>query len=843
MRRWALMGAAGALGVLGVAVATFLAFALLPLGAPLRHRIAETALTHYWGEPVTVEGAVTVQVWPRPALQLENVTSTTDGKAPVHIGMLRVLIADWHRLPFEPVVFALMIERGRFEFPLVGTADAAPGTLLSSPVALFSLLPRLRVEDVVFNFADVEDGWEFTFEVQKVFSRLRDGVEYMDATATLNGTPVTLAFQFDREPHILVPGTLPYGAVMTLGAAGLTSTLKTRSATPTFDENLSMALTVQATSIADLLALAGIARSVDGTANLRAQLFAQPDVLAMRGLALDLDFTDGKRVAVTGGIADLQRATGVDLNVVMDVDPAAKPAVSPRDITITRISGNLQDGRRGLMLAGATVATNAFSQNLKEIGPIEVAAIRRDQSGRVAFYGITVQAGPLDKPVFRLKGNVKDVLDLRGITLSGDFDIPLDDVLAAPDATGPLLGRLAGSATLSDANGDLELERLTAELTGGKIISGTVNLDPRPPVAAGAKVPGTVIDLDFTVPKVSALTAALGSNSAFDGPLSFDGQITRTDDSVASRGRLTIGTTRVDGDLRAVLRDERPFISGKLTSPVIRVDELSPLLNGTPPPRLKIVGAQEPEGGSQLDLVGSSDLDIEITADRIEGGGNSGNGLSARLRLDHGSFRADPVSVNFGGGHIRAAVTSQDGSRLAAKGTGEGWPLGPMFKGAGGMRITGTAGLSFDLSVNLDTKGNLLQTLNGSIVARVRNGSLGTGLLDLAGLGLLGGLFNPAVMKGESVLRCVRVPLRFSDGVGRTDPAIVAETENIEAVARGTLNLASNSVNLMVVPRPLNGGLWSVGYPFTVKGQLDAPSIAVVSSGDTNTRGIAKCAE
>lgn len=829
MRRWALAaGAAG--GLLGITAALGAAFAVLSPAEDLRRHLAERLLTYYWGEPVTVAGPVTVSLRRRAVIEIAGISSSTYGEAPVRLSKLRISLASWLRLPFDPTIFALRLEDGRFEFPLVTDEDAAPGTLLSSPVAFFSVLPRLRLQNVAFDFADADDGWRFTLDVGHVFSRLRDGVEYMDASAKLNGTPVTLSFQFDREPRPPDPGMLPYGAVISIGGPGLKAALRTRSATAAFDQNLLMSLEASTSSLADLLGLAGIAPSINGRADLRAHLLADTDSVAMRGLALDIAMADGLHLSVTGGVLDLFGGTGVDLAAVAEIDTGASPAGSLRDIAVTRLSGRFQDGAHGLMLSDALVETNAFSQSLREIGPIEVAAIRRDDEGRVALVGINVQAGPEDQPVLRLKGDVTDLLDLRGITLSGSFDVPVSDLVVVPAATAGRLGRLVGEAALSDAGSSLALDRLTAEVKDSTVLSGKVSLEPAG--AASENMAAKAVDVAFGTPRLAQLAPLLGASSAFTGPAAFDGKFMRTAESFISEGRFTLGRTEVDGRLTGVLRKDRPFISGKLSSPDIYADELLGLLGdgafAAGPPHLVIAGASAPPGGSQLDLAGSTDLDIQVAAQRIEGGGSAASGLSARLLLEEGAFRADPVHVTFGGGRINAAITGAKGNRLRAKGSGEGWPLGSLFGKAAAFEIKGTAGLSFDLSAD-PTAADPLQSLDGSLVAHIHNAHLATGLLDLAGLGLFGGMFNPAVMTGETNLRCARVPLRLGDGAARTDPVIVAETEHVEAEARGTINFARGTIDLVVVPRPLGGGEGSEGYPFTIKGPIKAPRVALGS--------------
>ncbi|OYX15475.1 MAG: hypothetical protein B7Z15_00370, partial [Rhizobiales bacterium 32-66-8] len=206
----------------------------------------------------------------------------------------------------------------------------------------------------------------------------------------------------------------------------------------------------------------------------------------------------------------------------------------------------------------------------------------------------------------------------------------------------------------------------------------------------------------------------------------------------------------------------------------------------------------------------------------------------------NGEFSADPVQVSYAGGRITAVVTSEGRSVLRAKGTGEGWPLSSFFERNGEFSASGTVRLSFDVSARVAEGADPLHTLDGSVLARVSNGQLGTGLLDLAGLGVFGGLFNPAVMQGHSVLHCVRIPLIFTNGIARTDPVIVVETANVRALAQGTIDPARNAINLFVVPRPLNSS--AAGYSFTVKGRLNAPAISLATgSAPAVLRGAYSC--
>lgn len=834
MRRGLLFGGAGLAIVAALAASLLLAFAWLPATEGLRRQLVAERLSHYWGEPVTISGKVELALWPRPVLRVEGLTSTTDGVSPVQVRELRLLFARWTRMATRPLLFAMAVEDARLEFPLKPSADAAPGTLLSSPVAFFSVLPRLRLKNVVFDFVDPQDNWRFSLDVSQVQSRLRDGVEYLEASASLNGSPLRLAFQFDREPHPPVPEAPPYGAALSVEGPGLSAQVHTRSWRAAFDDNLTLSVAATSSSIGDLLEVAGIARTVDGRGTLAATLLTDPARISARGITLDLDFTSGVRTAITGSVADLLDATGIDLTTVTDIKPGAQPASSLLDITVTRLSGRFHDGPKGLMLSEAELTTNAFSQNLRDIGPISVASIRRDDAGRVALIGISIQGSPDPDPLFHLTGNVGDTLGIKDISLAGDFDLPLDDVLDVPDSADGKLGRLVGAAAITDAGGPVRLETFSAELRGSDLLSAGLKLRD----ASATRPDESVMEVTLDVPKLAPLAKVLGTSTSFSGGVGFSGTFERKGQAVRSKGRLDIGRTQVNGTLSAEVKDGRPRIFGPLSSPSVHVDELSNLLfggpDGAPKPRIAVAGVHVDQARS-LDLAHAVDLDIDVKADRIEGIGVSAGNLSATLRLDKGTFKADPVTVTIGRGRLQAALTEADGERMRIKGSGEGWPLEGLAGGSTHLIRSGTVAASFDVTADFGAEGNPLRTLDGGVTARIEDGNLGTGMLDLAGLGLFGSLFNPAVLSGESHLRCVRIPLQFSAGVGRTDPAIIVETEHVRAVGRGTVNMARETVDLDFTPRPLNGG--GAGYSFTVKGPLAKPAVALGGKTQAPVRG------
>ncbi|QTL04935.1 hypothetical protein J5J86_06380 [Aquabacter sp. L1I39] len=847
MVRWALR-AVLALGVLaGLLAGAFLLLARLPAADPLRRSLVERGLTQIWGQPITVKGEVSITFRPRLAVHARQVVSAAEGEE-AEIGELVLALAPYAELRPDSPFFGFALADARFNILIHQRLNPAPGSILASPVRLLQHLPHLKLDRVSVDFNDPERGWRFLLDVDRLRTFPEDGREKGVAKGKLNGRPLDLSFVFDREkeqPEFATGDERPYGAKILFGSEGLSGSLVVRAPDLEFENHMVASLTARTTNLDDLLALARIAPIGGGSGYMSAELGIESHALSVPRLKVDFTLPEGARVTLDGKVDDALRGKGIALNAVADIDPDAPPAVSIRDIAVTRLSGHFLNGPRGLMLNNIHIGTNAFAESLREIGPIQVARVERGPDGEVALRGISVVAGPENKPIFRLTGSIGDVLDFSQVELAGSIDIAVSDVLLLPGGSAGDLGRFVGNIAVSDADGTLGINAFTAELQDTDLITAklALTLDDLPRTKGPQP---TQFNADINVPHWQHFVRALGVSSDFDGPARFSGDITGTVDSLKADGKVELGRTRIDGTLTSEARGDRSFVSGQIHSPMLYVDELREVFrrnDDSPPiPRIAIVGASAPDGGSQLDILASTDADVKVSADRLDGSGEGASGIEARIKLEHGVLRGDPVRVRYGGGTIEAIVTNEGEAVLRAKGGGQGWPLASFMRGSkGGVSASGTVRLDFDVTARLGVDTDLLRTLGGTATARVRNGRLGTGMLDLAGLGVLGGLFNANVMKGESPLRCVKVPLAFTNGVGRTDPVIVIETDAVQALGRGTINLVRNTVDLYMVPRPLRAPNGPAGYSFTVKGNLSSPAIGMASGGGAGLKGNYRC--
>ena len=138
---------------------------------------------------------------------------------------------------------------------------------------------------------------------------------------------------------------------------------------------------------------------------------------------------------------------------------------------------------------------------------------------------------------------------------------------------------------------------------------------------------------------------------------------------------------------------------------------------------------------------------------------------------------------------------------------------------------SGTLHASFDIAGNTSSVQSFLGTLSGNALISMRNGSIQTQLLDLAGLGVLPWLFSDD-RKPVAPIVCMRAPLYFKNGRISTEQTVV-ETELVQLVVWGSVDLAQKYLDVIGQPREIGKPLSRSPWPFTIAGAMSDPKVKV----------------
>ncbi|HZY34221.1 MAG TPA: AsmA family protein [Rhodanobacter sp.] len=312
------------------------------------------------------------------------------------------------------------------------------------------------------------------------------------------------------------------------------------------------------------------------------------------------------------------------------------------------------------------------------------------------------------------------------------------------------------------------------------------------------------------------------------------------------RGR--VGGSDLAGNLVFVTGGKRPKLSGDVHSKLLQFADLAPLIgadsntektqrgDATPQPADKLL----PVEPFRTDRWKAMDADVNFTGARIvRSAALPIDSPSTHLVLDNGVLHLDPLSFGLAGGTVRSNITldsNQAPMRGVLKLDARHLKLKQLFPTFEPMRasfgeINGDAAL--------DAQGNsvaaLLGSANGELKLLMNDGAISKTLLETAGLNvgniIIGKLFGDKTVR----INCAATNMVARNGLFDMR-LFVFDTDDAMIDVTGTVNLASEKLDLDVKPHTKGFRVFSLRSPLYVRGTLKNPNVGV-QAGPLLARG------
>ena len=142
--------------------------------------------------------------------------------------------------------------------------------------------------------------------------------------------------------------------------------------------------------------------------------------------------------------------------------------------------------------------------------------------------------------------------------------------------------------------------------------------------------------------------------------------------------------------------------------------------------------------------------------------------------------------------------------------------------------VTDLANIRADLALRGSASGrspkSLASTFTGSVNLVAGEGEIASSVFELIAADLVWALVPKGSDGGKAKLTCVLSRIDFVDGVG-TLSAFALVTKRMRTKGSGTVDLASEKLNLTFYPRPNNTSLLSLSTPIRVTGSISDPRV------------------
>ena len=225
-------------------------------------------------------------------------------------------------------------------------------------------------------------------------------------------------------------------------------------------------------------------------------------------------------------------------------------------------------------------------------------------------------------------------------------------------------------------------------------------------------------------------------------------------------------------------------------------------------------------------------MKIDLHIRKIRGAKNYVQNVRARGSYEDGIAKLDPLIMKFIDGAMEASLradTNRKPIALATKGRVDKLDMGRFLTSLDlTPLVTGALNSTFEVSAQAGSGAEILASLNGTIKAEIWGGAFASRLIDLGGQNVVRWMFSKSAGSGEARLLCAVAKLDFTDGRAVANP-IVIETENVQVIGTGNIEIAEDALALSFRTRPKRPEIVDVATDFTVEGKLTAPAVKLKS--------------
>jgi uncharacterized protein involved in outer membrane biogenesis len=538
-------------------------------------------------------------------------------------------------------------------------------------------------------------------------------------------------------------------------------------------------------------------------------------------LALTLE---GTRLANAewGTRPDMLEARRLDLEVALR--PLLSKRLEIRRIVFDGVSLWLEtsaDGRRNWVMQGESAPARG-KEPAPHSEPLTIDLARAD----VGDSTITLYDG---------KTGDAATLALERVSLSADG--PTDKIeaqvrlreqpLSIKGHIGTIASALAGADNLA-LDLALALEGATVSIKGG--------------VGLAAKAGTASVDFEGDVRDTAALARLMGSDPRLPLPLRFSGHLEQDGArSLLPVFRLTAAGQTLGGNGMFDARGPRPRLELAMQADAFDLDALLPArASGAvpkPTPGGRVFSDQRP----QIPELPAVDARIDLKAGKLRlPGMPPTSAVHITLIASEGKVALQPLAFRLGSGSVDAIVAMQVRSgrvpEVSARLRSSGITLQEWLALTGDARRVsgGRTELSIDLQASGRSAHELAQSLNGELQVEVgpmqASGDLGGDVLTR-----IVDAVNP-FYKQDSITRvnCAAMRLPVTRGTIVVDRSIAVESEKLNVVVAGKIDLGAESLDLAIRPTIKEGigvGTANLAQLVALSGSLSNPRIGVNMQG------------
>lgn len=307
----------------------------------------------------------------------------------------------------------------------------------------------------------------------------------------------------------------------------------------------------------------------------------------------------------------------------------------------------------------------------------------------------------------------------------------------------------------------------------------------------------------------------------------------------------TVGESDIAGSLEFAAGKPRDKLSGRVTSHQLRFADLGPLIgaDSNASKRARGVEANQPENKAlpvekfHTEKWKKLDADVHFSAERIVKDKNLPlSRLQTHLVMNGGVLTLRPLDFVLAGGNVNSNIkldgsgngTGKDAIKASLDATAQHVQIKQLFPGIQKIQQATVGEINGDakLTSTGDSVAAMLAGSNGQVKGLISQGVVSKLLLEEAGLNVANVIVTKLFGDKEEKLNCLASDLDVKNGVAQTR-YFVLDTEDAIVDISGTVNMATEQMDLRVKPETKGLRLFTLRTPFYVKGTFKNPDLSL----------------
>lgn len=456
-------------------------------------------------------------------------------------------------------------------------------------------------------------------------------------------------------------------------------------------------------------------------------------------------------------------------------------------------------------------------------------------------------------------------LDLQRVVFTKGT-VHYKDALAKADATAEI--DTINADPLYGVSWKLKGQWRGAPVSGGGKAGAVLSLQQQTapyPIAADVNLGGTRIAVEGTLTKPAALAAldmkltlsapSMARLYALTGivlpetpPFTTSGHLSATlgkDSGHYTYDKFTgkVGSSDISGHMEYQQKQPRGYLSGNVHSRLLQFADLGPLVGADSNaskearglPAVQPSGKVLPVEKFRTERWTSIDADVKFKADRIVREHQLPIAkLETDIHLKDGVLALTPLNFDWAGGTLASNVkldgsgrTDKNAIRAELKATARHLKLKELFPTLDGLKASvGEINGDASLSATGDSVATLLAGSNGELKALINQGSISKLLLEQMGLNLGNVVLTKLSGDKQVKLNCMAADFAVTKGLAQTREFII-DTDDAVINVNGSVNLASEQLNLTLKPDSKGLRIITLRSPLYVTGTFKQPDVSV----------------